>query len=67
MYVYLLQGGCIFVATLLHYLFLAVFCWMLCEAIIIYVLFIALFYKGIFQRMYTFLIIGWGKRFTVYS
>ncbi|XP_065913574.1 adhesion G protein-coupled receptor L4-like isoform X2 [Dysidea avara] len=54
------EGTCLVVAILLHYFFLAVFCWMLCEGIIILVMFFALFYKGIFQRLFFFMIIGWG-------
>ena len=55
------------VAILLHYFFLAVFCWMLCEGIIILVMFFALFYKGIFQRLFFFMIIGWGKALLVHT
>ena len=57
----LLQEGCIVVAAILHYFFLAVFCWMLCEGIIIYVMFVKVIYHGFFQRMYFFWLIGWGK------
>ena len=58
----ILQVACIVVTSVLHYLFLAVFSWAICEGIIIYVLFVALFYKGIFQRLYVLLVIGWGKQ-----
>ena len=57
----ILQVGCIVVASLLHYLFLSVFAWAICEGITIYVLFVALFYKGFFQRLRFLLILGWGK------
>ena len=45
----------------MHYLFLAVFAWALCEGISIYMWFVALFYKGTFQRLRFFLLLGWGK------
>ena len=62
LYIYLsTQVGCIFVTTLLHYLFLSVFCWTLCEGIIMFIMFYSVFYHGFFQRMYFYLIIGWGK------
>ena len=56
-----LQASCIVVTILLHYFFLAVFAWALCEGISIYVLFVALFYNGIFQQLHFFLLLGWGK------
>ena len=49
------------VTTFLHYFFLAVFCWMLCEGIIILFMLLAVFYKGLFQEMYFFMFLGWGK------
>ncbi|XP_065897304.1 adhesion G protein-coupled receptor L4-like [Dysidea avara] len=51
---------CNMVAILLHYFFLCVFCWTLCEAIMIYMMFVELFYKGIFQDMRFFLLLGWS-------
>ena len=60
-----LQAGCLVVTILLHYFFLAVFAWALCEGISIYVLFVAIFYKGIFQRLRFFLLLGWGKLFLI--
>ncbi|XP_065915845.1 adhesion G protein-coupled receptor L4-like isoform X2 [Dysidea avara] len=51
---------CNMVAILLHYLFLCVFCWTLCEAIMIYIMFGAVFYKGIFQDIRFFALLGWG-------
>ncbi|XP_065913586.1 adhesion G protein-coupled receptor L4-like [Dysidea avara] len=54
------EEGCIVVTTFLHYFFLAVFCWMLCEGIIILFMLLAVFYKGLFQEMYFFMFLGWG-------
>ena len=55
------QEACIVVATLLHYFLLATFCWMLCEGIKLLMLLVFVFYKGFFQRIRFFMIIGWGK------
>ncbi|XP_065897929.1 adhesion G protein-coupled receptor L3-like isoform X2 [Dysidea avara] len=54
------EVACIIVTVLLHYFFLAVFCWMLCEGIIMLVMFVKVIYHGFFQRMYFFLFLGWG-------
>ncbi|XP_065884496.1 uncharacterized protein [Dysidea avara] len=51
--------SCVFVTLLLHYFFLAVFSWALCEGIMVYTMFAAPFYKGIFQRMSFYLLVGW--------
>ncbi|XP_065897877.1 adhesion G protein-coupled receptor L4-like [Dysidea avara] len=52
--------ACIVVTVLLHYFFLAAFCWMLCEGIIIYVLLAQVFYDGFFKRLRFYSMIGWG-------
>ncbi|XP_065910329.1 adhesion G protein-coupled receptor L3-like isoform X3 [Dysidea avara] len=52
---------CKVVAILLHYFFLSVFCWTLCEAILIYIKFVWIHYEGIFQDMRFFMILGWGS------
>ncbi|XP_065910263.1 uncharacterized protein [Dysidea avara] len=52
--------GCNVVAIFLHYFFLSMFCWTLCEAIMVFVLFVTIFYKGIFQDIRFFLLLGWG-------
>ncbi|XP_065894114.1 uncharacterized protein [Dysidea avara] len=54
------RPGCIFVTTLLHYLFLAVFSWSLCEGMMVFAMFVKPFYKGFFQQMLFYLIVGWG-------
>ncbi len=48
------------VAGLLHYLFLCVFCWMLAEGIMLYLLVVRVF-GTIASRWYYLLILGWGK------
>lgn len=55
-----LQAACIAVTILLHYFFLAAFCWMLCEGIIIYLLLVKVFYNGFFKSMLFFSAMGWG-------
>ena len=54
------QVGCAFVAALLHYLFLAAFCWMLCEGVMLYLMLVAVFSK-LSKRWWFFLILGWGE------
>lgn len=54
-----LQGGCLFVALALHYLFLAAFCWMLCEGILLYLLLVVVF-STLSRRWWFFLLIGYG-------
>ena len=56
----LVQGGCAFVAALLHYFFLAGFCWMLCEGIMLYLMLVVVFSR-LSKKWWFFLIIGWGK------
>lgn len=53
------QGGCLFVALLLHYLFLSAFCWMLCEGIMLYLLLVVVFSK-MARHWWLFLLIGYG-------
>ncbi len=55
-----LQGACVFVAALLHYLFTTVFFWMLCEGIMLYLMLVLVF-NQISKKWWIFLIIGWGK------
>jgi hypothetical protein len=51
--------ACGVVAGLLHYLFLSVFCWMLCEGIMLYLMLVIVFSK-LSKKWWLFLIIGWG-------
>lgn len=55
-----MQEVCAVVAALLHYLFLCVFCWMLAEGIMLYLLVVRVF-GTIATRWYYLLILGWGK------
>lgn len=54
-----LQELCIAVTTILHYLFLSSFCWMLCEGIMIYLLLVVVFSK-LSRNIWFFLLIGYG-------
>ena len=56
-----LQWLCTSVAALLHYLFLAVFCWMLCEGIMLFLMLVIVF-STLAKRRWFFLLIGWGER-----
>ena len=51
---------CIVVAAFLNYFFLAVFCWMLCEAVMLYLMLVVVFSK-LSKRWWFFLLLGWGK------
>ncbi len=52
--------GCAFVAALLHYLFTAVFCWMLCEGIMVFLMLVLVF-STLSKKWWFFLILGWGE------
>ncbi|XP_065910295.1 uncharacterized protein [Dysidea avara] len=52
--------GCLVVALLLHYLFLAAFSWMLCEGFLLFLLLYLVFYKGFFKEWKFFTCLGWG-------
>ena len=54
------QWLCTTITALLHYLFLCVFCWMLAEGIMLYLLVVRVFGK-VAQKWYYLLILGWGK------
>ena len=47
-------------AALLHYLFLAAFCWMLCEGVMLYLMLVVVFSK-LSKKWWFFLLLGWGK------
>lgn len=55
-----MQGLCVFVAALLQYLFTAVFFWMLCEGIMIYLMLVIVF-SDVAKKWWIFFIIGWGR------
>ena len=56
------KESCLTVAILLHYFFMAAFCWMLCEGVLLFVMLHFVFYKGIFKRKRFFFALGWGKK-----
>jgi hypothetical protein len=51
--------GCAVVAALLHYFFTAVFCWMLCEGIMLYLMLVLVFNR-ISKKWWLFFLLGWG-------
>nr|WNS50025.1 adhesion G protein-coupled receptor L3-like protein [Halisarca dujardinii] len=55
-----IQGACVFVSVLLHYFFLAAFSWMLCEAVMIYILLVKVFGANERKWIYMYLGLGWG-------
>ena len=61
-----LQWLCTVVAAMLHYLFLCVFCWMLVEGIVLYLLVVRVFGNAA-RKWYYLLPIGWGKEITTYT
>jgi hypothetical protein len=58
--VIILKVPCFVMAALLNYFFLAVFCWMLCESVMLYLLLVVVFSK-LSKRLWFFLLLGWGK------
>ena len=55
-----MQIGCAFVAGLLHYFFLASFCWMLCEGVMLYLMMVVVFSK-LSKKWWFYLLLGWGE------
>ena len=53
------------VAALLHYLFLAVFCWMLCEGVMLYLMLVVVFSR-LSKKWWFFLLLGWRKCVLIY-
>jgi hypothetical protein len=51
---------CMVIAALLHYLFLCVFCWMLAEGIMLYMLVVRVFGSSA-ENWHYLLLLGWGK------
>ena len=51
--------ACTVVAGGLHYLFLSVFCWMLCEGIMLYLMLVVVF-STLSKKWWLFLLLGWG-------
>ena len=55
------QGLCIFATALLQYFFLATFCWMLCEAVILYNMLVKVFGAHKRKWIYFYTVLGWGE------
>ena len=55
------QTGCTVIAALLHYFLLALFCWMLCEGVLLYILLVKVFGGGADDKVKYFYLLGWGK------
>ena len=60
------QVGCTILAALLHYFLLALFCWMLCEGVLLYILIVKVFGGKAEDEVKYFYIFGWG-RYTLHS
>ena len=56
-----LQAACTVVAALLHYLFTAVFSWMLCEGILLYFLIVKVLSFKFTKKKWPYFILGWGE------
>ncbi|XP_068752097.1 uncharacterized protein [Montipora capricornis] len=52
--------GCTVVAALLHYFLLAMFSWMLCEGVLLYILLVKVLGGGAEEKVKYFYIFGWG-------
>ncbi|KAK3746252.1 hypothetical protein QZH41_005286 [Actinostola sp. cb2023] len=52
--------GCTVLAVLLHYFLLAVFCWMLCEGVLLYLLIVKVIGAEVEEKVKFFLLFGWG-------
>ena len=55
-----LQIACQVVTAFLHYLFLAVFCWMLCEGVMLYLMLVVVF-SSLSKKWWFFMLLGWCK------
>ncbi|XP_058959688.2 uncharacterized protein [Pocillopora verrucosa] len=54
------ETGCTIMAALLHYFLLALFCWMLCEGVLLYILLVKVFGGGADDKVKYFYLLGWG-------
>ena len=61
-----IQGACKFVAALLHYFFLSVFSWMLCEGVMLYLMLVVVF-SSLSKKWWFFLLLGWCRLLIVTS
>ena len=60
---FLFQVGCTVLAALLHFFLLAVFAWMLCEGVLLYILLVKVFGGSPNEKVKYFLVFGWCKLF----
>ena len=58
-YLHSMQIGCKAVTALLQYFFLAAFCWMLCEGIMLYLKLVVVF-SSLIKKWWFFFMLGWG-------
>ena len=61
LYIFFFKESCLTVAILLHYFFMAAFCWMLSEGVLLFIMLYFVFYKGFFKSKKFYFAIGWGK------
>ncbi|XP_022786826.1 adhesion G protein-coupled receptor L3-like isoform X1 [Stylophora pistillata] len=54
------ETGCTIMAALLHYFLLTLFCWMLCEGVLLYILLVKVFGGGADDKVKYFYLLGWG-------
>jgi hypothetical protein len=54
-----IEGLCVFVTALLHYFFLATFCWTLCEAVLLYNMLVKVFDAHKQGWLYFYAALGW--------
>ena len=60
-----LQIPCAIVTGILHYLFLAVFSWMLCEGVMLYLMLVKVF-SSLPKKLWFFLILGYGEYYVLH-
>jgi len=58
--VFVFQAACQAVTAIMQYFFLASFCWMLCEGIMLYLMLVLVF-SGLSKKWWFFLILGWSE------
>ena len=64
--IYSLKESCLTVAILLHYFFMAAFCCMLSEGVLLFIMLYFVFYNGFFKRIRFFLQLGGVRKLYVH-
>ncbi|KAK3738197.1 hypothetical protein QZH41_012772 [Actinostola sp. cb2023] len=59
--------GCTVVAALLHYFLLAVFCWMLCEGVLLYLIIVKIIGAEVEEKVKFFWLFGWAQGYGYYG